>query len=146
MDKEEKVRRLEVKGNTLRVYLYVLRHGPCELREVQHGLALSSASLAIYHLNKLIEAGYVGQDGSGRYAALKDATSEFLAGYSKVGATIVPRSFFFSLLFTMLVTFFGIEAIHDSGFTPDLLAVSVAAVAALWYETAGLWRRLATWE
>jgi len=77
---------------------------------------------------------------------LKDATSEFLAGYSKVGATIVPRSFFISLLFTMLVAFFGLEALRDSAFTPDLLVVSVAAVGALWYETAGLWRRLATWE
>jgi hypothetical protein len=46
----------------------------------------------------------------------------------------------------MLVAFFGFAAIHDPSFTPELLVVSVAAVAVLWYETAGLWRRLATWK
>jgi hypothetical protein len=136
----------EVRGNTLRVYLHVLKHGPCELREVQHGLALSSPSLASYHLNRLIEAGYVTQEGSGKYIALKDATSEFLAGYSKIGATIVPQSFFFSLFFTMLVAFFGFEALYTPAFVMYLVVISSAAVAVLWYETVRLWRRFATWK
>ena len=58
----------EIRGNTLKIYLYLLKHGPSELREVQHGLELSSASLASYHLGKLVEAGYVSQDEVGKYS------------------------------------------------------------------------------
>jgi hypothetical protein len=48
----------EIRGNTLKIYLYLLRHGPSELRNVQRGVGLSSASLASYHLGKLSEAGF----------------------------------------------------------------------------------------
>jgi predicted transcriptional regulator len=58
----------EVRGNALKVYLYLLRHGPSELRDVQRGVGLSSASLASYHLGKLSEVGFVVQDERGRYS------------------------------------------------------------------------------
>lgn len=132
----------EIRGNTLKAYLYLLKHGPCELREVQRGLDLSSASLASYHLGKLIEANYVKQDEQGKYFAVKDASVKVLEGYSKVGPTLVPQLFFFSLLFTILAAVFSFEAIYGSGFTLWLVVLSVAMVAAFWYETLILWRRL----
>ena len=55
----------EIKGNTLKVYLYLLRNGPAELREIQRGIGLSSPSLVSYHLGKLTEAGFAGQDEFG---------------------------------------------------------------------------------
>jgi predicted transcriptional regulator len=61
----------EVRGNTLKVYLYLLRQGPSELRDVQREVGLSSPSLASYHLGKLSEAGFVKQDEHGRYFAVK---------------------------------------------------------------------------
>jgi len=136
----------EPRGNTLRVYLFVLRHAPCELRDVQHGLGMASPSLASYHLSKLIEGGYVKQDAFGKYVSVGDAAPELLAGYSKLGATVVPQSLFFSLLLTILVAFFGIESLSQSSLTPYLVGVAVAAVAALWFETFRLWRKLATWK
>jgi predicted outer membrane lipoprotein len=135
-----------ITGNTVRVYLHVLRHGPCELREVQHGLNFSSPSLASYHLRKLMESGYVSQDEFGKYAALSEGTFELLGGYSKLGASVVPQSFFFSLLLTILVAFFGIEALLNPAITPYLLAAALGTVGALWYETVRLWRKLATWN
>jgi len=133
----------EVRGNTLKVYLYLLRHGPSELRDVQRGVGLSSASLASYHLGKLSEAGFVTQDEHGRYSAVKEASDRVLEGYSRMGPAIVPQLFFFALLFTILTVFFSFEALYASGFTVYLVAVCVAMVLVFWYETVRLWRRLA---
>jgi hypothetical protein len=133
----------EVRGNTLKVYLYLLRHGPSELRDVQRGVGLSSASLASYHLGKLSEAGFVTQDEHGRYSAVKEASDRVLEGYSKMGPAIVPQLFFFALLFTILAAFFSFEALYASGFTVCLVAVCAAMVLVFWYETVRLWRRLA---
>jgi hypothetical protein len=133
----------EIRGNTLKVYLYLLKHGSSELRDVQRGVGLSSASLASYHLGKLSEAGFVMQDDRGRYSAVKEASDKILEGYLKVGPAVVPQLFFFALLFTILVVFLSFEAMYASGFTVYLVAVSAAMVLAFWYETARLWRKLA---
>lgn len=137
---------LEIKGNTLRVYLYVLQHGPCELKDVQGGLQFSTASLASYHLKRLIDSGYASQDGYGRYMATKDATKQLLEGYVKVGAVVVPQFLFVSVLFTVLIGYFSFMALSSSAYLPLLVASSLALVAVVWYETARVWRKLASWS
>ncbi|MDG6912804.1 MAG: hypothetical protein JRM79_00070 [Nitrososphaerota archaeon] len=137
---------LEVRGNTLRVYLYVLQHGPCELKDVQSSLGFSTASLASYHLRRLMDGGYATQDSYGRYLASKDATGEILEGYVKVGAVVVPQLLFVSVLFTLLVGYFSIMAYGSASYVPLLIASSLALVAVAWYETARVWRRLASWK
>jgi len=133
----------EIKGNTLKVYLYLLKHGPSELRDVQHGLNLSSASLASYHLGKLLETGFAEQDEYGKYSAVKEASDRILDGYSKIGPAVVPQLFFFSLLFTILVVFFSVATASGLGFVPYLIGVSFAMLAVFWFETIRLWRKLA---
>lgn len=133
----------EIKGNTLKVYLYLLRHGPSELRDIQRGTNLSSPSLVSYHLGKLSEAGYAKQDEYGKYFAVKDTADKVLEGYSKIGPTVVPQMFFFALLFTILVAFFAFMAVTNSGFIIYLVAVCIAMVIVFWYETARVWRKLA---
>jgi hypothetical protein len=132
----------EVRGNTLKVYLYILKHGPCELRDVQHGVGLSTASLASYHLGRLSEAGYVRQDEHGRYCAVEEASVKILDGYSKIGPTIVPQLFFFTILFTILTVFLSYEVLQAPSFTVYLIVASVAMVLTFWYETVRLWRKL----
>jgi hypothetical protein len=132
----------EIKGNTLKVYLYLLRHGPSELKGVQRGVGLSSPSLASYHLGRLSEAGFVTQNEYGVYSAVKEASDRVLEGYARVGPAIVPQLFFFAVLFTVLVAFFSFAALWLSGFTPYLVVVGVAMVLVFWYETWRLWRRL----
>ncbi len=57
VEDEEKLA-AELKGNTLRVYLYVLKSaGNVGVREVQRALGFSSPTLAVYHLDKLAELG-----------------------------------------------------------------------------------------
>jgi hypothetical protein len=132
----------EIKGNTLKVYLYLIRHGPSELRDIQQGVGLSSPSLASYHLGRLSEAGFVTQNEYGVYSAVKEASNRVLEGYSKIGPAIVPQLFFFALLFTILVIFFSFAAFWLPGYTPYLVGVSVAMVIMFWYETLRLWRKL----
>lgn len=131
-----------IKGNTLRVYLHLVRHGPCELREVQRGVGLSTPSLASYHLARLMDSGFAKQDQLGRYVATDVSSTEILEGYSKIGTAVVPQLFFFTVLFTILTVFFSYEAIFSSGYVGYLVVVSVAMVGALWFETARLWRKL----
>ncbi len=132
----------EITGNALRTYLYLVTHGPSELREVQRGVGLSTPSLASYHLSRLIEAGYVIQDEESRYVASKEAYTEILEGYVKVGTALVPQFLFFAVLFTLLILFFSLESLISSGFTLYLIAVSLAMVVLLWYESLRLWRKL----
>jgi len=133
----------DIKGNTLKVYLFLLRHGSSELRDIQRGVRLSSASLASYHLGKLSEAGFVKQDEYGKYFAVKDMSDKVLEGYSKVGPKVVPQLFFFALFFTIIVAFFSFAALYAPSYTPYLVAVCVAMVVVFWYETVKLWRKLA---
>jgi len=132
----------EIRGNTLKVYLYLLRHGPSELRDIQRGVGLSSPSLASYHLGKLSEAGLVAQNDYGVYAPAKESSDRVLEGYARIGSAVVPQFFFFALLFTILIAFFSFAALYLSGFVPYLIAVSVSMVAVFWYETIRLWRKL----
>lgn len=132
----------EVRGNALKVYMYLLRHGPSELRDIQRGVGLSSASLASYHLGKLSEAGFVTQDEHGRYLVVKETSDRVLEGYSRMGPAIVPQLFFFALFFTIVSAFFSFQAIYASGYTLYLVAVCVAMILVFWYETVKLWRRL----
>ena len=137
---------VEIKGNTLRVYLYILQHGPCELKDVQGSLQFSTASLASYHLKRLIDAGYASQDGYGRYLATKDTTKQLLDGYTKVGAVVVPQLLFVSVLFTALVVYFSYMATSSSSYLPFLVGASLALVLVIWYETLRVWRKLTTWR
>jgi DNA-binding transcriptional ArsR family regulator len=121
----------EITGNALRVYLYLVTHDPSELREIQRGLGLSTPSLASYHLSRLVEAGYATQDRDSRYVAIREASTEILQGYSRVGTTLVHRLLFFSFLFTILITFFSYQALYSNGFTIYLVATSIANVALL---------------
>jgi hypothetical protein len=136
----------EVRGNTMRVYLYLLQSGATELREVQRSLGFSTASLASYHLNKLVDAGLVGQDEFGRYHITKDATKELLEGYVKVGTVVVPQLFFFSVFFTAVEGFLAAMSLLDTAYVPLLVISSTALIAAFWYETIKVWRRLTSWK
>lgn len=136
----------KVRGNTLRVYLYLLQHGPCELKDVQKELEFSTASLASYHLGRLIEAGYASQNAYGQYEAAKDSTREILEGYTRVGPVVIPQLFFFAVLFTVLIGYFTFMSSFSASYLLPLEASSIALVGVIWYEAVKLWRKLTTWK
>jgi hypothetical protein len=139
-------KRPEVKGNTLRVYLYLLQHSPADLRDVQHSLGLSTPSLASYHLGKLVEGGYATQNDHGQYLVVRESTNMILEGYVKLGATVVPQLAFFAMFFTGVVGYFALMSLTYPNYVPLLVASTVALIAVLWYETLRVWKKLATWK
>ena len=146
MKEERPPRKPDIRGNTRRVYLYLLEHSPADLREVQHSLNLSTPSLASYHLGRLLEGGYATQNEHGQYLAVRETANAILEGYVKLGAAVVPQLAFFAMLFTALVSYFALMSLLYPVFVPLLVASSVAMVVVLWYETLRVWRRLATWK
>ena len=128
------------------MYLHLLAHGPCELRDVQRALGFSTPSLASYHINRLIEAGYAAQNSTGQYYSVKDASGEILEGYTRIGAILVPQLTFFAILFTALIAYFGLESLTNPNYSLPLVVASLGLVAVTWYETVRLWRRLTSWK
>ena len=121
----------------------MLRNGPCELRDVQRALKLSTPSLAFYHLSRLIQAGSVKRTEDGRYVALKDISADLIDGYVKFGRRIIPQMFFLTLIFTLILAFY-ISLIWRTPLDLDDVVTLVysLSVIVLWYETIKVWRRL----
>ena len=132
-----------IRGNTVRVYLFVLRNGPCELRDVQRSLKLSTPSLAFYHLSRLVEAGNVKRTEDGRYVVVTDISADLLEGYVKFGRRIIPQLFFISLIFTGILGYY-VWLVWKAPLELDdfVTIVYSLSVVVLWYETIKVWRRL----
>ncbi len=77
-----------VGGTALKIYAYLLRHGPAGPREVARALGLRSPSLAYYHLRRLEELGLVRKLPGGEYVAVADSGVE---GFVVIGKWLVPR-------------------------------------------------------
>ena len=134
-----------IKGNTLRVYLFVLRSGPCELRDVQRGLKLSTPSLAFYHLSKLVEVGVVNRTEDGRYVVVNDISADLLDGYVKFGRRIVPQLFLVTLMFTGILVYYAYLVWRVPLDLDDVVTVVYSlSIVVLWYETIKIWRRISS--
>ena len=132
-----------IRGNTVRVYLFVLRNGPCELRDVQRALKLSTPSLAFYHLSRLVQAGNVKRTEDGRYIAVTDISADLLDGYVKFGRRIIPQLFFLTIMFTAILAFYFYLIWRAPLDLDDAVTIVYAlSVIVLWYETIKVWRRL----
>jgi hypothetical protein len=65
-EKREGNQTIVLRGTTLNVFRFIFKEGkPVGPREIQRSLGLSSASVASYHLAKLMEAGLIGEADSG---------------------------------------------------------------------------------
>jgi hypothetical protein len=77
----------ELTGTTLRVYRYLYRAGkPCGIHDIQRGLRLSSSSVALYHVRKLLAAGLIKEAGgavqdAGEEKSREEANSGKASGY-----------------------------------------------------------------
>lgn len=89
-----------LRGLTLKVYRFILKNDkPVGIREVQRGLNLSSPTLALYHINKLEEAGLIKKELDG-YVADR-IILENLVRFRRI---LIPRNFFYMIfLITSLV-------------------------------------------
>jgi predicted DNA-binding transcriptional regulator len=133
----------ELKGNTLRVYLYVLKSdGNVGVREVQRILGFSSPTLAAYHLDKLAELGLL-EKKYGEYHLIKEVKVGVLKQFIRVGAFMFPRHLFYATMFTTLLILYTMYLLRFEhiGFTSIFaLALGVLGTITSWYETVKAWR------
>lgn len=132
----------DLKGKTLRVYWYMLRHPePMTAREIQRGAELSSPSLSMHHLEKLKEMGLVDKDVHGQYTVRRDVRVGVLKLFVGKGRMMVPRFLFYATFYTsvtaalstMLLRFF-------EWYSLILLALLISLCGVLWYEALRIWR------
>lgn len=122
-----------LRGLTLKVYKAVLRSDkPVGIREVQRALNLSSPTLALYHINKLEEAGLIKKELNG-YVADR-VILENLIRFRRI---LIPRNFFYMIfLITSLIIL--VVFLRPPGLTREYifsLAVVSIATATSVYET-----------
>lgn len=127
-----------IKGKTLDVYLYILKKGNVGVREVQRALKFSSSSLAIYHIEKLVELGVVDRDPYGRYFLVKKPSLNEMKPFVQMGRIVVPRLLFYAIVFSTLSVFYILFGTSWS-YLFALVAIATAA-AIFWYEAFTIWK------
>ncbi|MDG6981938.1 MAG: ArsR family transcriptional regulator [Nitrososphaerota archaeon] len=117
----------ELKGTTMKVYWFMLRTGHAVRQaDIQKGLGLSTASLAQYHLRKLVEMGLVSEVQEG-YRVDKVIVRSFFRVRNKLLPFRVFYVVFFSITFSALIV---LEAIHPGTITSfQFIAIVGNAVA-----------------
>jgi hypothetical protein len=96
----------EVAGeyNTFQVYLLMLKVRKASGREVALQLGFSSPSLAVYHLEKLSGLKLVSKDQFGVYHVVPSRFG-VLRFFFVVRRFIIPRSFFYAVLYGVIAVF-----------------------------------------
>jgi hypothetical protein len=132
-----------VKGKTLSVYWYMLRHPePLTAREIQRGAELSSPSLSMHHLERLRQFGLVDKDVHGQYTVIRDVRMGILNQFMGRGRIMVPRFLFYATFYTSLTAALGslLFWVVADWYSMILLGLLVSACAVLWYEALKVWR------
>jgi hypothetical protein len=138
---EEKIESV-LKGNTLRVYWFLLRspNGVVGARETQRALKFSSPALAVYHLDKLDELG-LAEKTNGEYRLIKAVNVGVLKQFVRFGAFMLPRHFLYATMFTTLLIFYLTQFKNVGFYSTFALVLGVLATAVMWYETFRAWRQ-----
>ena len=138
---EEKIESV-LKGNTLRVYWFLLRspNGIVGARETQRALKFSSPALAVYHLEKLTELG-LAEKTNGEYRLVKAVNVGVLKQFVRFGAFMLPRHLLYATMFTTLMIFYLIQFKRVDFYSTFALVLGLLATGIMWYETLKAWRQ-----
>ncbi len=132
----------ELKGNTLRVYVYAIKKRKVGVREVQRALLMSNPSLAQYHLNKLKDLGLVSEN-NGEYQVSNEVKVDVMRDFLRVGTLIVPRFIFYAVFISVFAVYLTFVAYPYFQLVPILEWFSAALIlsaVAFWYEAQRAWR------
>ena len=132
----------ELKGNTLRVYWYVMNANKqtVGVREVQRALNFSSPTLALYHLDKLKDLGLVSKD-TGEYRLIKEVKVDVLKQFMRLGRVFVPRFALYASFFTALFVYYLLIIPDLNLFTFFGITFGGAGSAIFWFETWKAWKQ-----
>ena len=124
----------EIKGTTLRVYHYLMKMDDLGPREIQRELDLSAPSVAVYHLNKLVDWGLITKTPQGRYNVTVRLKIGILKQFIDFKGILIPRfasyAVFFTVLFIGYLIFFA-GNIDDWFSTTAKIFVWIASIPAL---------------
>jgi hypothetical protein len=131
----------KLKGNTLRVYWNLLNSsvefiGP---RQVQRELGFSSPSLAVYHLDKLLDLGLV-EKKSGEYKIKEIVDVGVLKQFMKWKGVIIPRHVTYATLISTLFIFFLTQLRSINFYSLFALIFGSLSTAIFWYESIRVWQ------
>jgi predicted DNA-binding transcriptional regulator len=128
-----------LRGLTLRVYKYILRSDkPVGIREVQRALNLSSPTLALYHMNKLEEAGLIKKEAEGFVA--NRVILENLIRFRRI---LIPRNFFYTIFLIssfIILALFLRPSVITREYVFSLAVIGVATATSI-YETVKVFSR-----
>ena len=133
----------ELKGNTLRVYWFVMNasNQTVGVREAQRALNFSSPTLALYHLDKLRDLGLVSRDTNG-YRLIKEVKVDVLKQFMKLpGQFFVPRFALYAVLFTALTIYFALNLVAIDFFAFFGLLFGGLGSVIFWFESIKTWRQ-----
>jgi DNA-binding transcriptional ArsR family regulator len=131
-----------IKGKTLSVYWYMLRHPePMTAREIQRGADHSSPSLSMHHLERLRQYGLVEKDVHGQYRVTRDVRVGILNQFMGKGRLLVPRYLFYATFYSSLTAALCTLLIwYLDWYSVTLISLLVSVCGVLWYETLKIWR------
>ena len=131
----------ELKGNTLRVYWYLVQcsdncAGP---RQIQRELGFKSPALAAYHLDKLLDLGLV-QKSKGEYQMTEVVEVGVLKQFMKVGSFMIPRYITYDTMISVLFVFFLTQFRDINFYSLFALIFGSLSTGIFWYETFRVWQ------
>lgn len=131
-----------LRGNTLRVYWFLLRadNGIIGVRETQRALGFSSPALAVYHLDKLAELG-LAEKVRGEYHLVKTVNVGVLKQFIRFGTFMFPRHLLYASMFTTLLVFYLTQFRQVSFYSVFALILCALSTGVMWYETIIAWRQ-----
>ncbi|MDF1539096.1 MAG: hypothetical protein P1Q69_09340 [Candidatus Thorarchaeota archaeon] len=134
----------DLKGNTLRVYWYMIQQGTfVGVREVQRALSMSSPSVASHHLGKLVDMELVEKRTDNSYELKRLVKVGVLRNFVGYRGVLLPRYTFVAFFFTIFtISYLALTMFSPITLFDRYIAIAVGAVGALfgWFETYRLWK------
>jgi hypothetical protein len=131
----------QLKGNALRVYWLLLQSSknPIGARYIQRKLRFSSPSLAVYHLDKLVELG-LAEKAAGEYRLTKIVDVGVLKQFTRLGSLILPRHVLYATMWSTLFVFFVTQFRELTFYSFFALIFAILGTVILWLEAFKIWR------
>jgi DNA-binding transcriptional ArsR family regulator len=134
----------ELRGNTLRVYWYMLSQSePVGVREVQRAIAMSSPSVASHHLSKLVSLELVEKLPDNSYQVSRVVKVGVLKNFIEFRGRFLPRYVFVAIFFSAYtIAYLALTLIVTPGVYDRLIAITIGLIGAAfaWIESIRLWK------
>ncbi len=109
-------------------------------RELARRMGLSSPSVAMYHLDKLTDRGFLEKNPHGEYRVDPHANLGYLDNFLFLRERVVPRTLFYAVMFTSVFVFYlatvGLSYDINNVFT---LVLGILGCSFLWAEVYRIW-------